>query len=144
MATDEKDRLDLRNEFARLMDSRLADIAMEAMPNLDYNQLATKTDVSNLGVELRGEMTELRTEMGELRADLGTEMGELRADLRTEMGELRTDLRTEMADLRGDVRSAMGDLRGDVHRAMGDNVKTIVLANLGISLAMGGFIIGLT
>jgi hypothetical protein len=47
MAINEKDRLDLRQELERLFsDPRLATIAMEAMPPIDYTQLATKTDLA--------------------------------------------------------------------------------------------------
>jgi len=68
MALDEKTRLDLRNKFEELIGPRLADATMEAMPPHEYDQLATKTDVTNLGIELPGEMTELRSE---LRGEIG-------------------------------------------------------------------------
>ena len=49
MAINEKDRLDLRQELERLFsDPRLATIAMEAMPPIDYPQLATKSDLAAL------------------------------------------------------------------------------------------------
>lgn len=49
MAINEKDRLDLRQELERLFsDPRLATIAMEAMPPIDYSQLATKSDLAAL------------------------------------------------------------------------------------------------
>ncbi len=72
MTINEKDRLDLRQEFERLFNNpRIAEIAMEAMPPIDYTQLATKRDLDALGAELRGEMSglsgELRGEMAELR-----------------------------------------------------------------------------
>jgi len=121
MAVDEKTRLDLRAKFEELMGKRLADATMQAMPPLDYDQFATKTDVANLGVELRGDIAELR---GEMRGDI--------AELRGDMAKMEAGLHGEMAELRGDLRGEMGS-----------NVKTIVLANLGTSLAVGGFVIGL-
>ncbi len=75
MPISENDRLDLRHALARALGSeRLAEVAMEAMPPIDYDQFATGSDVDILGRELRAEMAELRSglraEMAELRADL--------------------------------------------------------------------------
>ncbi len=67
MTIDEKTRLDLRQEFEKLFGTRLADATMEAMPPLDYEQLATKTDVANLGIQLRGEIADLR---GDLKMEM--------------------------------------------------------------------------
>lgn len=68
MPISENDRLDLRQAMARVFESdRLADIAMEAMPPLDYDQLATTADLDILGRELRAEMAAMRAEFqGEL------------------------------------------------------------------------------
>ena len=82
MTINENDRLDLRQEFERIFNNpRIAEIAMEAMPPIDYAQLATKQDLNALSAELRGEMTGLR---GELRGEM--------AELRGEMAELRGDM----------------------------------------------------
>jgi len=73
MTSTEKDRLDLRSALERVLESeRLADIAMDAMPPIDYNQLTTKADLHALGSELQGEMAELR---GELRGGNGRAVG---------------------------------------------------------------------
>ena len=68
MTINENDRLDLRQELERIFaDKRLADIAMEAMPPIDYEQLATRA-----GLEiLRGEMSGLR---GELKSDIANNL----------------------------------------------------------------------
>ncbi len=71
----EKDRLDLRQELERVFSNkRFAEIAMEAMPPIDYDQLATKTDLNALSLKLDGTTAELRGAMAELR-------GELKSDL---------------------------------------------------------------
>ncbi len=93
MAISEQDRLDLRQALSRTLGTdRLANIAMEAMPPVDYQQLATKQDLSRLASELRGEMAELRGEMAELRG----EMAELRGDVRGEIGQLRSEMATNL------------------------------------------------
>lgn len=71
MTISEKDRLDLRQALARSLGSEhLANVAMEAMPPIDYSQLATKTDLEVQSRELRAEIAQLRAEMAELRGDL--------------------------------------------------------------------------
>ncbi len=55
MTTNEKDRLDLRQGLERVLsDPRLAAIAMEAMPPIDYSQLATKSDLAAFGLSVDG------------------------------------------------------------------------------------------
>lgn len=71
MPISENDRLDLRQALVDLLGERLAEVAMEAMPPIDYDQLATRADLDVLGRELRAEMTELR---GELKADLAANL----------------------------------------------------------------------
>ena len=79
MPISENDRLDLRQALAASLGSeRLAAVAMEAMPPIDYDQLATKDDLALLGRELRAEMAELG---GELRGEMAELHGELKADL---------------------------------------------------------------
>ena len=75
MPISENDRLDLRQALAHALGSdHLANVAMQAMPPTDYDQLASNAELQLLGRELRAEMAELRGEMAELR-------GELKADL---------------------------------------------------------------
>lgn len=70
MTISENDRLDLRQELERIFsDKRLADIAMEAMPPIDYDQLATKQDLEALEAKLKGDLAELRGEMHQLNAN---------------------------------------------------------------------------
>ncbi len=139
MPIDEKTRLDLRAKFEEFMGPRLANATMEAMPPLDYDQLATKTDVANLGVELRGDMADLRGdlrgEMAELRGDLRGEMAELRGG----MAELRGDMVKMESGLRGDMSKMESGLRGDMSKML----RTMVISQLGTALAVGGFVASL-
>jgi hypothetical protein len=58
-----------------------ADIVMNAIPTIDWTDLATHHDLALL------------------RASLNAEMAELRSDMRHQMAELRSDLRIEMGSL---------------------------------------------
>jgi chorismate synthase len=57
----------------------LATAFTEMMPPMASSDIATKQDVENLGVHLRGEMAELR---GELRGEMAALRGEFRASSR--------------------------------------------------------------
>jgi hypothetical protein len=59
---------------------------------------ATKQDIANLGVALRGEMSELRGEMSELRGEMSELRGEM-SELRGEMSEQWGELISKMSDL---------------------------------------------
>ncbi len=80
MTINENDRLDLRQEFERIFNNpRIAEIAMEAMPPIDYAQLATRQDLNALDAKLGGEMSELRGEMKAGLAELRGDMHQLNA-----------------------------------------------------------------
>ncbi len=71
MPISENDRLDLRQALASILGERLAEVAMEAMPPIDYDQLATKADLDIQARELRAEMAGLRAE---IKADLASNL----------------------------------------------------------------------
>ncbi len=96
-----------------------ADIVMNALPTVDWTDLATHDDLALL------------------RSDLRAEMAELRSDLRGEMAELRSDLRGEMAELRNDVRLEMASVETRLQRS----IVTWILAAQGITLATLGLLI---
>ncbi len=54
---------------------------MEAMPPIDYSQLATKQDVANLGIELRGDMALMEGRITNELASLRLEFGDLRSGM---------------------------------------------------------------
>jgi hypothetical protein len=99
MATSTPDRFALYEMMKEAWGEPLASGLIGRIPPMDITDIATKQDVENSAVLLRGEMAELR---GELRG----EMSELRAELRGEMSELRAELRGGMAELRADFRSS--------------------------------------
>ena len=124
MSIDENTRLDLRQAFEELIGPDLAHAAMEAMPPLDYDQFATKTDVDNLGASLRVEIAAGRT-------DLKSDIAEVRADM--------TGLRGDMAELRGELKANIAalDLR------MASNLRITVFTQFATMATFAGFVVGL-
>ena len=117
MAIDENTRLDLRQAFEELIGPDLAHAAMEAMPPLDYYQFATKTDLDNLGISLRAEISDLRTE---LKGDI--------AELKADVGELRTEF---------------GGLESSMELRLAKNLRATMLTQVATMAAFAGLITGL-
>ena len=83
--------------------------------------VATKDDAGKAQVELRAEVTELRTELGQVRTELKADVAELRtelkadvAELRTELGQVRTELKADVAELRTELGQVRTELKADV------------------------------
>ncbi len=124
MPIDERLRLDIRQWFTEHMNPDMADAIMEAMPPIDFTDLATRRDLEGSQTLMRGEMsdltTQLRGEMSDLRHELRADMADLRTELHTDMTELRHELRTDMADLRTELHGDMADLRVELRGEMAD------------------------
>jgi hypothetical protein len=84
---------------------------MELMPEVEWSEIARRSDVEAMGLALRAEMSELR---GEVRGEIGT--------LRGEFGELRGEF---------------GDLRGEM-KAMG---ARLALTNMATSMTIAGLVL---
>jgi len=85
------------------MDARLAEVLAEALDEMVFDTLATKSGLEEVELSLRSEMaqlgSELRSEMAQLRSELRAEMAQLRSELRSEMKQLSSELRSEMKQL---------------------------------------------
>ncbi len=64
-----------------------------------------------LFVNLRGEMSELRGEMGSMETRLRGEIGVVRDEMRDEMNVLREDVRHDIDALRLDIQDVREDVR---------------------------------
>ena len=94
MSVTEAQRLTLRTSLVAVIGEPATTVLMEAMPPIDYDNLATKADMDArfamvdarsvaLSAELRGEMAELR---GEPRGEMATLRGEMASQTRILVG----------------------------------------------------------
>ena len=109
------------------VDAKLADAQARALAEaLDHTDVATRSDVRELGVALRTELktavADLRTEIADLRTEMRTEV----AGLKTEIADLRTEMRTEIAGLRTEI----ANLRGGINQLQWK--VGVVVAGLGV------------
>lgn len=63
MTITESDRLALYDKMKGQVGKREAQTLMNLLPTMDWNEIATKTDLGNLDTGLRAEMSELRADM---------------------------------------------------------------------------------
>ena len=138
MAVDENTRLDLRRAFEELLGPALANVAMEAMPPLDYDQLASKSDVDHVRIEVRGELAQLRGELAQLRGELKSDIAELRTEVKGDIAELRTEVKGDIAELRIEMKTEIASL----HLQMAKNLRTTVITQVGSMAAFAGFVVG--
>ena len=117
MKITEKDRLDLRRELERVFTNpRFAEIAMEAMPPIDYDKLATKDDLLATRHLLESDTKAFRTEMTSefvaVRAEMATEFAAVRGEMASEFAAVRTEMATEFAAVRTEIATMNADIQG--------------------------------
>lgn len=140
MSLTQSHRLQLHDIMKDKIGATGADLLLEALP-VDATQLATKTDVDNVRIELRGEMSELRGEFAELRGEMVGEFAAVRGEMAAEFAEMRGEMATEFADVRGEISElrtellvAVAGLSADLKMSMRNTIITIVAAALTIWL----------
>ena len=124
--------MDLDEESRRIVHDWAAEsggpeVAAALMANLSPvppSQLATKTDLEQLGSEFRVEMAGVKIEMAAVKVkmvELGSELrGEMAgvkiemAGMRGEIAELRGEVKGQITELRGEVKGQIGELRGEI------------------------------
>ena len=99
MSATESERLALHEQLAEKIGPEPAGTLMNQLPRVDSDELATKTDLRQLGdrlrVEIQTEMTSLRGEMTELKG----EMTELRSEMRDGFAAMEVRLAEQSREL---------------------------------------------
>ncbi len=128
------------------------------------SQTATRQELQDGLAQVRGEVRDLRGEMGDLRGEvnnLSREMGDLRGevnnlrgemgdlrretiDLRREMGRMGERLRAEMKEMGDQLRSEMKEIRDQLQREMdlrfGELQKRLNLMTWTMGLGFAGML----
>ena len=99
MSATESECLALHKQLAEKIGPKPAGTLMNQLPRVDSDELATKTDLRQLGdrlrVEIQTEMTSLRGEMTELKG----EMTELRSEMRDGFAAMEVRLAEQSREL---------------------------------------------
>jgi uncharacterized coiled-coil DUF342 family protein len=89
---------------------------------------------------LRSEVGELRAEVRSVRSELRSEIGELRSEVRSDTGEFRTEVRSDTGEFRTEVRSDIAELRHDLRR-LDDRFFQMLVLQVGTLLAALGSLV---
>ncbi|CAN5515961.1 hypothetical protein BH20ACT2_BH20ACT2_05730 [soil metagenome] len=99
MTITEKQRHDLHSWLEEQMGQDRAATLMGYLPPVGWADVATKRDLDHLETTLRSEISQLRGEFGQLRADVRGELVELRADIQVEIAKLHRELSRQNRNL---------------------------------------------
>ena len=123
MPATESERLALHEQLAEKIGPEPAGTLMNQLPRVDSDELATKTDLRQLGGQLQAEMSGLKSEM----------RGEMRG-LQGEMKELRAEMLSELIGMRGKMESELTGLRAELTDKLARHTRTTILAMLAMTV----------
>ena len=92
MAVNEAARHELYTRLEELLGQQPSSTLMSLLPPVGWADVATKDDLRMLGLEVRAEVSGLRTELRDGIADLRAELRDEIADVRTEVAGFRADV----------------------------------------------------
>ena len=129
MAITDSQRTDVHNCLRDLMGQEMADIMMELLPPVGWGEVVRRQDVNGLGISLRAELSEtrsdlqreiqavgheLKTEISEVRSELKIEIQEVRSELKTEIQEVRSELKAEIREFRNELKTEIQEVRAEL------------------------------
>ena len=129
MAITDSQRTDVHNCLRDLMGQEMADIMMELLPSVGWGEVVRRQDVNGLGISLRAELSEtrsdlqreiqavgheLKTEISEVRSERKIEIQEVRSELKTEIQELRSELKAEIREFRNELKTEIQEVRAEL------------------------------
>jgi hypothetical protein len=132
MAMTEDDRLALRNALTDTIGERETRVLMEAVPPVDYDQLATKTDLGLLRRDLDAQFVQVEAQFVQVDsrfAQVNAQFAQVDAEIKTLRADLTTEMRTGFADVRTEMASQL---------------RVTVLTHVGSMIGLTALIAGLT
>ena len=134
MAVDEAARHELYARLEELLGQQPTSTLMSLLPPVGWADVATKDDLRMLGLEIRAEISDLRTELRD-------EITELRTELRDEITELRDEMRGAIAGVRNELRDEITDVRTEIagfRTDVADGQRRLVLTLVGAMVSISG------
>jgi hypothetical protein len=124
MALDERARHHLYLRLEERLGAEAATTLMEHLPPTGWGDVATKRDLD------------------QLRAATKADLDQLGAATKADVDQLRAATKADLDHLReitsSDIQRMGDQLRAEFHRGMTDQTRTVVLANIGMFVAMAG------
>ncbi len=96
-----------------------ADAIAEAM----HDDLATKSDLRLVKVELQAEIQQVKAEIQQVKVELQAEIQQTKAELRTEIAKVRTDLQADIQQTKTELRTEIAKVRTDLESVKSELIK---------------------
>ena len=111
MTPTETERFELQQELTGVLKKGPAKTLMESLPPMDWQELATKTDLAALEERVDIRLEALRTELG---AKIDTGLTDLNAKIDTGLTELGAKIDRGLTDLNAKIDTGLADVRGEM------------------------------
>ena len=108
----ERQRLDLYGRLEETLGPEHAEVLMEYLPPVGWNDVARRHDIDLVRAEAQTLGTELRTEVQTLGAELRGEMAEVRVELRDLRVEVHEQMSRQLVWLVGTILTSVGAVLG--------------------------------
>jgi hypothetical protein len=131
MALDERARHHLYLRLEEQLGPEAATTLMEHLPPTGWADVATKRDLDLLRVATKRDLDLLRVAT---KRDLDL----LRAATQADIHELRADIDHFHELFNSELQRTGDQLRAEFHRSLAEQTRTVVLANIGMFVAMAG------
>ena len=145
MKPTEAQRLALRTSLVDVIGESNATVLMEAMPPIDYDNLATRQDLALTAAALTNQTDALRYDFDARFGQIDARFA--RVDARFDQVDARfvaitAELRGEMAELRGELRGEMAELRGGLRSEMASMARLLVATQVASMVGVVGLVLG--
>ncbi len=105
--------------------------------------VASKTDISELKFEMKSDMSEFKTEMKDEMSDLRSEMSAFKAEMKGEMSAFKSEVKDEMTAFKTEIKGEMTVFKTELKDLENRlNVRLYTVA-LGAVVANTSLIVGL-
>jgi hypothetical protein len=142
MALDERARHHLYLRLEEQLGPEAATTLMEHLPPTGWADVATKRDLDLLRVATKRDLDLLRVatkrDLDLLRVATKRDLDLLRAATQADIHELRADIDHFHELFNSELQRTGDQLRAEFHRSLAEQTRTVVLANIGMFVAMAG------
>lgn len=149
MTITDKQRTGVHNCLRDLMGQEMADIMMELLPPVGWGEVVRRQDMNGLGVSLRAEMSETRSdlqrEIQAVRHELKAEIQQVRTELKAEIQEVRAELKAEIQEVRAELatfREVTNSRLDSLEKGI-NSLKSTITTLIGCNVAMFGLVLTL-
>ena len=90
-----------------------------------------RSDIQNQSSELKAQITELKTDIADVRSELKADIADVRSELKADIADVRSELKAEITEVRSDISGVRSDIQSLDDRLR--NVETAVAGTTAVA-----------